>query len=181
MPKIVVIRHSIAIANEQKVIAGATLDSPLSEAGRALAVQKGKRLAVESFRPAAIFSSPMQRTIQTAQIILDELSLDLPVQPLPGLNERSFGDYEGTSYEETIAAFDRYGDNPPSVEPVEVVIRRIIQTFEDIKRETTGTTLIVTHSAPVMILQAYLFRPDMLSHYWHIGDPANCEGLTHSF
>lgn len=184
MPTILVLRHSIAVANEEHIMAGASLDSPLSENGRRLAIQKGRGLKLQGFLPDAIYTSPLRRTIDTARIIVAELAqtgLPATSQRLSGLNERSFGDYEGTTYQETIAAFERLGNNPPSVEPTDAVVRRVIETFEAIKRKTNGTTLVVTHSAPIMILQAYLFRPDMLDHFWDIGDPANCEGFTYEY
>lgn len=181
MPSLTVLRHSLAAANEQGILMGASrqVDSPLSEKGIALAKAKGASLKAAGFRPDKVFTSQLARARQTAEIILDELGSDADIIELPELNERSFGQYEGKPYAAVFEAFDKYGDNPPTIETAAAVRERVSAALARIKQETTGQTLVISHSSPVMALEAMLLHPEMLAQYWDREDPAYCEGFVY--
>ena len=178
MPRLTVIRHSLAKANEQGILMGATLDSPLSEKGISVAAQKGKALRAEGFTPDKVFTSKLTRARQTAEIILTTLGLSIPIIELESLNERDFGKYDGQPYKYVIEAFEKEGDNPETIEPVDAFVNRVSAAYEQIKKETTGTTLVVTHSNPEMLMQTLALDPDNLDKFWELGDPAHCEGFS---
>ena len=181
MPSITVIRHSLAQANEQGVLMGAKLNSPLSEKGIELAKSKGMAFKNEGFAPDRVYTSQLLRAKQTADTILDTLGLTPPLVELADLNERDFGIHDGQPYKSVLDAFEKYGDNPPTIETVSAFVARVSQAWEQIKNETDGVTLVVTHSNPEMVLQCLAFYPDRVERFWELGDPAYCEGFIYEF
>jgi len=180
MAKLVVLRHSRAVANEQHILMGRKLDSPLSEGGIALAHKKGKALRAQSFKPDKVYTSQLRRAVQTAQILLAEIGSDTEIIQLADLNERDFGQYDGRPYAAVLNAFATFGDNPPTIEPVTAFITRVSRVLARLKR-STGTTLVITHSNPAMVMQAALFHPKKLQRFWDIGDPQYCEGFIYEY
>lgn len=179
MATLMVIRHSIATANEQGLLMGSKLDSPLSEKGIALAKECGQQLKAQLFLPDRIYTSSLARAKQTAGIILDELGMTKEIIELTSLNERDFGEHDGKPYTFVLEAFEKYGDNPPTVEPVKPFIARVLGGLNQIREETTGNALVITHSNPVMVMQAALFSPNMLDQFWKLDDPAYCQGFLY--
>src|SRR5262245_52076804 len=72
------------------------IDAPLNETGRAQAAQLAKRLAGEKID--VIYSSPLVRSTQTAELIARTNNLD--VKKDERLREISFGEWEGMPYDE---------------------------------------------------------------------------------
>ena len=182
MPVIRVIRHSKAIANEQGILMGRSLkmNSNLSEEGIDIAHQKGRQLKASSFKPDKVYCSRLNRSIQTAEIILLELGLSLDLIKLADLDERDFGEYEGRPYKFVLEAFANYESDPPTVEPAKDLIVRVLKAFEHIKTEATNA-LVISHSSPVMVMQAAIFYPDKLDKFWELGGPKYCEGFNFSY
>jgi broad specificity phosphatase PhoE len=87
------VRHGESVANLLREFSNSGYKHPLTEKGiqqaHALA-QNLSRLSIEQ-----IYSSPIMRTVQTAQILSD--CLHIPVQITEALREWSVGIYEGTS------------------------------------------------------------------------------------
>jgi len=181
MPRILIIRHAQSEANLQRILMGSKLDSPLSPHGKQAASNKGSQLKEEGFRPDAVFTSALTRTKETANIIISQLDLDLTIIELAELNERDFGQYDGKPYEQVIEAFDHFGPNPPTVEQAKYFIERVQKGLETVKKAGHDTTLVVTHSNVVNVLQAALFQPDKLENYWELPDPSYCEGFIYNF
>lgn len=71
--------------------AGARTDLPLVEKGEQQARAIGKWLKDNGLYPEAIYSSQLQRTIQTAKIALSEAGYKEPVYPLEIFNEVDYG------------------------------------------------------------------------------------------
>jgi broad specificity phosphatase PhoE len=78
------------------------MDFPLSEAGRAQAHAVGKALAGE--RLDGIYSSPLARAFETAEIISGETNFPGAVVPMAGLSERRGGLLEGTTHAERMSS-----------------------------------------------------------------------------
>jgi broad specificity phosphatase PhoE len=74
------------------------MEFPLSEEGRRQALLAGKALAEE--RLDAIYSSPLGRAFETAEIIARETGFRGAIVPLTGLMERHGGALEGTTHAE---------------------------------------------------------------------------------
>jgi probable phosphoglycerate mutase len=171
----------MAEANEQGILMGSKLDSPLSEKGIELAKAKGDSLAGGKFTPDRVYTSQLLRARQTAETILDILGLTPSLIELSNLNERDFGIHDGQPYKSVLAAFEKYGENPPTIEPVNNFVNRVSQAWEQIKNETTATTMVVTHSNPEMVLQCLAFYPETVERFWELGDPSYCEGFVYEF
>lgn len=103
MPKtqeMLLIRHGQSIANASGVWQG-QMEFPLSEKGRAQATLAGQALAGKKME--AIYSSPLSRAFETAEIIAREAGFRGDVIPITELMERRGGLLEGTTQEERAA------------------------------------------------------------------------------
>ena len=97
------LRHGETAWNTERRMQG-TLNSDLTERGRAQALAMGRALARElalEERPTIFLRSPLGRTRETSLIVGRELGLD-PAQwrDDPRLAELSYGDWEGSSWTE---------------------------------------------------------------------------------
>ena len=95
--ELLLIRHGQSTANASGVWQG-QMEFPLSEEGRRQAFLAGKALAGE--RLDAIYSSPLGRAFETAEIIAHETGFRGAIVPLAGLMERRGGALEGTTHAE---------------------------------------------------------------------------------
>ena len=95
--ELLLIRHGQSTANASGVWQG-QMEFPLSEEGRRQALLAGKALAGE--RLDAIYSSPLGRAFETAEIIARETGFRGAIVPLTGLMERHGGALEGTTHAE---------------------------------------------------------------------------------
>jgi broad specificity phosphatase PhoE len=89
------IRHGQSTANANGVWQG-QMEFPLSEEGRRQALLVGKALVGEELD--AIYSSPLGRALETAEIIARETGFGGSVVPLESLMERQGGTLEGTTH-----------------------------------------------------------------------------------
>ena len=95
--ELLLIRHGQSTANASGVWQG-QMEFPLSEEGRRQALLAGKALAEK--RLDAIYSSPLGRAFETAEIIARETGFRGAIVPLTGLMERHGGALEGTTHAE---------------------------------------------------------------------------------
>jgi broad specificity phosphatase PhoE len=86
------IRHGQIASNLKKVYSGRS-DEALTEAGREQVRQASSQLAEIAID--AIYSSPLTRTQQTAEIIAHELDWNLPINSDDSFNELKMGPWEG--------------------------------------------------------------------------------------
>lgn len=100
------IRHGQTEWNALGKIQGQT-DIPLSEEGKRQAEALANRLVHENQKWDAVISSSLQRAHETGRIIAAKLELPL-LAPDDRLNERYFGQVEGTTLEERLG---RWGEN----------------------------------------------------------------------
>jgi len=90
------VRHGETDWNRQHRIQGLT-DIPLNDTGREQARRAGRLLASRDWD--AVVSSPLQRALETATIIADELGLPAPTTD-DQLVERNYGEAEGLDFDE---------------------------------------------------------------------------------
>jgi broad specificity phosphatase PhoE len=95
--ELLLIRHGRSTANESGIWQG-QMDFPLSEEGRSQARKVGKALAGVRFD--GIYSSPLGRAFETAEIIVRETNFPGEVVPIEDLSERRGGILEGTTHAE---------------------------------------------------------------------------------
>ena len=100
MTRAILIRHGETEWNRVERFRGQA-DLPLNARGRRQAEALGLRLA--SYQPAAVYSSPLRRAVETAQIMTHGLSL--PVQPLEGLRDIDYGSWQGLSPKQAAQRF----------------------------------------------------------------------------
>ena len=100
--ELVLIRHGQSTANATGVWQG-QLDFPLSEEGRRQARLAGRALAGE--RLSGLYSSPLGRAFETAEIISREAGFPGDVITVEGLMERRGGLLEGTTLAEREARY----------------------------------------------------------------------------
>ena len=148
-----------------------TTDVPLSDKGK-MALRK---LDFERDYPggAALFTSPLKRCTQTAQILYP----DLKPLVIANLSECNFGEWEGKTADELKEdeTFQKWlaGDNavkPPRGESNADFVRRICRMFESIVEGLmkTGTTesIIITHGGVIMTLLAVYGLPQAKPFEW---------------
>lgn len=95
MPVLALVRHATTAATGHR-LGGWTPGVHLDEAGRTQAAATAARLAHHPV--AAVYSSPLERTMDTAEIIAATLGTTVEVRP--GLGETDYGDWTNRSLEE---------------------------------------------------------------------------------
>lgn len=129
-------------------------DKPLTEIGINQAETVAHKIVEASLQFDAIYTSPLLRTRQTAEIIARSIHGPTPI-PLDGLIERDFGCMSGrpqSSITEACApdilvtATIVYFLNPEGAETFPDLLARAGKLLEDIySRHTEGSLLLVTH------------------------------------
>lgn len=156
MTTIYLIRHGEIDANVSQCWHGWT-DSDLNDRGREQARCMGEYLSQSSPDISRIYSSPLRRTLNTAQSLSDLFRIE-PVRH-DGLKEYGIGHLEGQSYQalhdehgffDMIARDQDYA--PPEGESVNQVCKRMLGALEEIRSRHEGETLaIVSHGAAMAI------------------------------
>ena len=134
-------------------LAGRREGVALSDIGRAEAERLRDGLAYAPL--TAIYSSPMQRAVETAEPLARDHGLC--VQPRAAFNEVDFGDWTGRMLEDLAedAAWRSFNANrqcacPPGGEALQCVQRRVVDELLALSRCHAGEMIaIVTHAEPI--------------------------------
>ena len=97
LQELLLVRHGQSTANARGIWQG-QMEFPLSERGRAQAGLAGHGLSGEPFE--GLYSSPLSRAFETAEIIRDRAGFAGEVVPVDGLSERNGGILEGHTWAE---------------------------------------------------------------------------------
>ena len=97
LQELLLVRHGQSTANAKGIWQG-QMEFPLSERGRAQASLAGHGLSREPFE--GLYSSPLSRAFETAEIIRDRAGFAGEVVPVEGLSERNGGILEGHTWAE---------------------------------------------------------------------------------
>lgn len=170
-----IIRHGQTAKNKQKLLQGRS-DLPLNEEGRQQSLDAGKALAEHGVTPARVYSSPLIRAVETAQLACktDDVVTD------ERLIEMDYGPYEGmdlTSPAPEVMAFfmDFAGTPAPEgMEQLSAVVERTGGFADEIIGEAKkGDVVISTHAIAMKGILEYL-TPGSDGSYWskYVG---NCE------
>ena len=145
--KLIFIRHGQTDWNKEKKLMGQT-DIPLNEEGLAQARAVAETLAGDF---DALYSSPLKRAYQTAEIISERLKKPIIVRE--ELKERGFGSLAGQSWDEIAVATkedlkavtkeERYDFRPWGGESAEDVTARLTAFLDDLKTHDYKKVLIV--------------------------------------
>lgn len=170
---IYIVRHGQTELNNRRVLQGRS-DHPLNAQGVAQAEAAARRLKAGGVAFDRVFSSPLVRAVQTAQI----LAPGAAVEKDDRLIEMDYGPYEGMDLSapapEVLAFFGDFTHvpAPEGMEPLAEVVARAGAFLEDL-RQCRGDILISTHAIAMKGLLEVL-TPGSNGAYWskYIGNCA---------
>lgn len=145
-------------------LAGWTPGVHLNDKGRAQVEALTKQLAEAPL--AAVYSSPLERTMETAQPLAD--SHNLPVQVREGLGETQYGDWTGRCLKELkdeklwpVVQVYPGGARFPNGESMRETQARIVAELDAIRdAHPDQTVAVISHSDPIkMAVAHYLGLP----------------------
>ncbi len=173
-------RHGQADNNVNRILVGRHLESHLTEKGK-MQVKDTARL-LKSMSISKIYSSPVTRTIETTQIVGEELGLDYEIDDR--LYEIDLGKLAGTNYDEVLNKYGNLflsfymGDDSVlsnhGVESFTAVKSRIRDLLDQIMtRHNNHNVLLVTHLDPIKAAISYILdlKPESL-YKWHMRNAA---------
>lgn len=176
-----IIRHGETIWNKAGKIQGYS-DIPLNENGRSLAKTTGK--ALENVYFDKIFSSPLIRAYETAQLIRGNRNIEIETRE--ELKEIGFGIMEGSLYEEEmgnmespIYKFFNHPDEyvpPEGGETIEHLCKRAADFLEDKilpLEKSCERVLIVAHGAMNKAMLTYVKKLEK-KDFWSGNFQKNC-------
>lgn len=163
--RIFLIRHGATELSAEDRFAG-EVDVALSDIGRDQARRLAKRLSTE--RIAAVYSSPLGRTRETASILAAAHSL--AVESCDGLREISHGHWEGKTRAEVEKEYpkeyqrwelDPFSFAPPGGETgLSVTARALPALLEIVERHPDDHVIVVSHKATIRLLLSNLLGFD---------------------
>ncbi|OGP57802.1 MAG: hypothetical protein A2162_07455 [Deltaproteobacteria bacterium RBG_13_52_11b] len=181
MTSIYLVRHGQTAWNKEEIFRGRS-DVPLDETGRKQAERAGEYL--KGIDVHAIYSSPLARARETALRIASSFSLE--VQPLPGIIDMSFGEWEGRSLAEVRRTegdlYRQWRERPhrvkfPGGESLEEVRDRAMAALEElIRRHSEKNLILVSHRVVNKVIVCGILGIDN-SHFWQIGQDATAINL----
>ena len=173
-------RHGQADNNVNRILVGRHLESHLTEQGK-MQVKDTARL-LKSMSISKIYSSPVTRTIETTQIVGEELGLDYEIDDR--LYEIDLGKLAGTNYDEVLNKYGNLflsfymGDDSVlsnhGVESFTAVKSRVRDLLDQIMtRHNDHNVLLVTHLDPIKAAISYILdlKPESL-YKWHMRNAA---------
>jgi probable phosphoglycerate mutase len=153
--RIIAVRHGETAWNVDARIQG-QLDIGLNENGRSQAQKVGKALATEPI--TAIYSSDLSRAQATAEPIAE--AAGVPVIPHTGLRERSFGQFEGKTFDEIHQTWPEQAQNwrkripdwspPEGGESLLQLRERVRRTVEELAARHPGEQIVVVAHGGVL-------------------------------
>jgi len=157
LTKFILVRHGETEWNKERRIQGSASDTPLSPTGLNQAEQLALKLKTDPVQ--AIFSSPLQRALDTAKAIAQYHNLEVRV--LPELKEINVGELEGQLSLTLAKRFDEFvcrnGQNDegwiklPGGESVNEVQTRAWEAIQNMAHQyPEGTVVVVSHYFVIM-------------------------------
>lgn len=167
--RLLLVRHG-ETAHSARGLCYGKLDVALSPTGFQQAGQTAQLL--KPFKPQALYSSPRQRALDTADAAAKACQLDTIVEER--LAELDFGDFEGLSYEEAERQYpDLYKQwmtQPtkiqfPNGESYTQMSERVIEAVSQLRqRHTNQTIVLVAHGGVnrIVLAETLNLNPDMI-------------------
>ncbi len=144
--RISLVRHG-TVHNPQQIVYGRLPHFPLGEMGR-LQAQRAAQV-VQGWPIAAIYSSPLLRAQETAQILAESLP-EVPLRTSEWLNEVRFF-YEGQPLQDMAARnWDLYTGAPPEYEQPPDAVERVRAFLAQMRREHTGQHILAVSHGDVI-------------------------------
>jgi alpha-ribazole phosphatase len=170
MLHLLLVRHGQTEWNAQHRYQGHS-DLPLNQLGQEQARQLAARLQTQKID--LVFSSDLQRALQTAQILAE--SHGVKVQPDPRLREMNFGLLEGHTFDdglerwpEMIRNWVQDNNQPPEGgERLDEFSERVSQFFTGLRQSCDGkTVLVVAHGGPLRVIMQSVLGPGSGPVWW---------------
>jgi broad specificity phosphatase PhoE len=171
MKKIYLVRHGETQWNKEEIFRGQA-DIPLNEAGIRQARIAGQALGKIKF--AKVFTSPLQRALQTAQIIAPHQKI---IQ-VEGFKDMHFGIWQGMALKKVREVYPEmhrqwksvpHQVNFPQGENLLQVRRRAVVALRRILlQEPEGTYLIVAHRVINKVLLCYILDLPTCTGFWKL-------------
>lgn len=169
----ILLRHAQSTANVSGIWQG-QLDFPLSDEGRLQAATAGRALA--GTRISNIYSSPLSRALESADIVARETGFNKEVVVLPDLSERYGGLLEGYTWAEQearnpafvemfLALPEEEGWALVGAETDEEILHRFERALSVIhsrERSANGALVIVSHGGFMRAFLRNFFGPALL-------------------
>jgi len=171
MAEIILVRHGETEWNVKQVFRG-RIDIELSETGMKQAELLAEYLS--NIKVEAIYSSPLKRALQTAEVIARYHRLNVEI--VPALIDFDFGRWQGLSRREVKdkykELYTEWLENPhqiriPDGEGLDEVRKRTLGLVESIIAKHEGTAILVSHRVVNKVLICALLGLDD-SHFWNI-------------
>lgn len=172
--RIFLVRHGATNLSQENRFAGAGSDVPLSGAGRAQVERLAERLAHQPI--AAIYASPLSRTVETATLIAAPHGL--PIVTNPALREIEHGHWDGLTREEVEARYpgeySNWEDDPYTFAPeggesgLAVTARALPALLGIVKAHPNQHVLVVSHKATIRLLISSLLGFDPRTYRDHL-------------
>ena len=167
---IIFLRHAQAENNTKRILAGRTKGVHLTNTG----IEQAERMAkyLEPLDISAIYSSPIERASQTAEIVAKSKSLGCELDDR--LVEIDMGKFTHMNYEDMFAKYGniflKFYDNDPVIAEHEVetfpeVQRRVLDMVNYIvEKHKNENVILVTHMDPIksMLAKVMDLRPKTL-------------------
>lgn len=166
---IYIIRHGQTDKNAKNELQGRR-NVPLNERGRRQAVEAGAYFRSRQIRFDKVYSSPLIRAVETADIVTGGT---VPAVTDERLIEMDYGPYEGLDLTdppaEVVEFFSDFVHHPApeGMEQLTSVVKRAGEFLDDLAGNAgdAGTILISTHAIAMKGLLEYL-TPDARGRYW---------------
>ncbi|HHT09950.1 MAG TPA: histidine phosphatase family protein [Atribacter sp.] len=159
MKEIIFLRHGDTDATENHYFAGWS-DLPLTKKGEKRI--KAAKEILKNYEYLEIWSSPLIRTRQTAQIVVNS---NYSIQYTEDIKERSFGEWEGKNWELLEQEFPnqikKWKESPleftpPLGESFADVLLRVKRFWQTLQDKNNGNYLVVTHAGVIRCLLVLL-------------------------
>jgi broad specificity phosphatase PhoE len=145
------VRHAQSEANVEGFNSPVMHDTPITSTGILEAHAIATYFKTNHTPISSIYSSPLMRTYQTAEIIGRELNI--PVKTKEGLKERDWGIWAGLPWNDVsqklsgLTLEERFKFVPPEGESWEQMDERLAKTLEEVAEDQNSgeNTLIITH------------------------------------
>jgi broad specificity phosphatase PhoE len=179
MTELILARHGETVWNVEKVFRGRA-DVNLDEVGIKQAELLGKYLS--SWKLEAIYSSPVKRATDTANIIARYQKIGVKIAE--GLVDFDYGEWQSLPEQEVKklypALLNEWHNNPhkvrmPAGESLEDVRRRAIKVVNDVLSKYQGSVVLISHRVVNKVLICSLLGLDN-SHFWNISQDVG--GIT---
>ncbi len=156
------VRHGESEANKRGVFAGQKEDSPLTSKGREQAVLTAQAIIVDKVKMHRVISSPLKRSLETAQIISQELKIKhTKVVVDERITEYDMGSLTGTPIHKISSALLTRANG---AEDVHSFLNRVVECIRDLGK-IDRNSLVVSHAGVGRILETIKQNIDPVKFY----------------